>query len=149
MSTWMRDARRKATNCISTPVVSQPNVVRQEVVRRAPGRLAKVGLPVFSGKLEEWSDFKRLFLELTQEELFSPCFVLANMRQQLPSEAVELMAGITDPEEAWKRLDRRYGNRLQAILHAKQRLKTCKVGSGPNREPQTGSGNGCNSFKGC
>ena len=98
--------------------------------RRGISRLERISLPRFSGRLEEYADFKRVFQELTQSEAYPDCFMLTQMRERLPKEAVALLAGVTCVATAWKQLDRRFGNREQAIMQAKHRLWCVKVGNG-------------------
>ena len=60
-----------------------------------------MSLTCFSGKAEEWPEFRRYFTELTAEEQFSPAIMMAQLREHLSSkEAKALIAGKTDPTEA-------------------------------------------------
>ena len=82
-----------------------------------------MSLPCFSGKAEEWPEFRRYFLELTAEERFSPAIMMAQMREHLSSrEAKALIAGKTDPAEAWTALNRRYGDNDLALVNVKYKL---------------------------
>ena len=74
--------------------------------------------------------FKQVFQELTKPELYPDCIMLTQMRAKLPREAVNLLAGVTEVMTAWKQLDRRYGNREEAIMQVKHQLRNVKVGNG-------------------
>ena len=88
---------------------------------RAGGVLdRKVTLPTFSGKAEEWPEFWRYFLELTAEEGFSPAIMMAQLREHLSiKEAKALIAGNTDPADAWAALNSRYGDKEMALVNVK------------------------------
>jgi uncharacterized membrane protein len=82
----------------------------------------KVSLPTFSGKAEEFHEFRRVFTELAEHEDYSDPLYLSQLRGRLSGDAKLVIVGITAVEEAWEELGRRYGSREQAILVARQRL---------------------------
>ena len=111
-----------------------------------PGRshLQKVPLPYFSGKAEEWPEFRRYFEELTKDEHFPPGIMMAQIRGHLQTnEAKAMIAGKTNPTEAWTALDKWYGDKELALVnvrHKLARLDTSKgAGRGRGRDPPTGS----------
>ena len=129
ISGGLRQATAQVIGGVHDPIVRhEPQVIATN--RRGISRLERIALPRFSGKLEEYHDFKRIFKGLTVAEDLPECFMLTQLRDRLPKEAVELLAGVTEVGIAWKHLDRRYGNRDQAIMQAKHRLRHAKVGTG-------------------
>ena len=76
-----------------------------------------------SEKAEYWPEFWRYFTELTAEEQFSPAIMMAQLREHLSSrKAKALIAGKTDPVEAWIALNRRYGDKDLALVNIKYKL---------------------------
>ena len=85
--------------------------------------LQRVKLPVFTGRAEDWPEFRRLFQELTEGEGLRPAVLLAQLRDSLNCEqAKSLIVGKTVVAEAWNVLDRRYGDRELAVINAKYQL---------------------------
>ena len=46
----------------------------------------------------------------------------ATLTAKIPEEAKRIITGITDPNEAWKRLDERYGDKKIAVVAAMRDL---------------------------
>ena len=83
----------------------------------------RVPLPYFSGKAEEWPEFRRYFCELTADEHFPPGIIMAQIREHLHTkEAKALIAGRTDPTEAWTTLDKRYGDKELTLVNIRCKL---------------------------
>ena len=85
-------------------------------------KLEKIKLPQFSGKCEEWGDFKRVFEELVGPENYPPILYLTQLRSLLPKEAVARIEGVTAIHEAWERLDKRYGDVQLTVITIQRRL---------------------------
>ena len=113
--TLPEDEREGASRDRDAPYVDFENWTRrarvkvwqytQETPPKAHGlarsHLQRVPLPYFSGKAEEWPDFRRYFGELTKDEQFPPGIMMAKIRKHLQTkEAKALIAGKTDPTEA-------------------------------------------------
>ena len=96
------------------------------VCSRTQGHLEKARLPNFSGRSEDYADFKSLFQQLCGGERYPSVIELTQLRQKIPKDAVQTIAGLTSPSEAWKRLDEIYGNRESAILSAIRKLRAFK-----------------------
>ena len=92
------------------------------------GYLERVRLPLFSGSVEDYGEFKTQFQELCKGEHYSGVIELAQLRQKLPKEAVALLTGLATPDVAWKRLDETYGNVDMQVLAALKRLRAFKPG---------------------
>jgi hypothetical protein len=89
----------------------------------ARSNLQRVKLPVFTGRAEDWPEFRRLFQELTEGEGLRPAVLLAQLRDSLNCEqAKSLIVGKTVVDEAWNVLDRRYGDRELAVINTKYQL---------------------------
>ena len=56
------------------------------------------------GKQESWAEFKSLFQELMRASGQGYVLEMAQVTDKLPAEAKQLIAGITDPKEAWTQL---------------------------------------------
>ena len=107
----------------ATPATSEP-----EGCSRRGGFLERVKLPMFSGAIEDYGEYKSQFKELCRGESYTDVIVLAQMRQKLPKEALSLIYGIGTSGEAWARLDETYGNTDLQVLAALKRLRNFKVG---------------------
>ena len=99
---------------------------------RTQGHLEKVRLPNFSGRSEDYAEFKMLFQQLCGGEMYPSVIELTQLRQKIPKDAVQTIAGLTSPGEAWKRLDEIYGNRESAILSAIRKLRAFKPSKSAN-----------------
>ena len=76
-----------------------------------------------SGEAEDWPEFRRYFLELTEKEGLPPAILMAQLREQLDTqEARAMIAGKTDPTEAWAALNSRYGDKELALVNVMQKL---------------------------
>ena len=111
----------------------------QEAPPRSQGasrsHLQRVSLPTFSGKAEEWPEFRRYFLELATEERFSPAVMIAQLREHLSTkEAKALIAGKTDPADAWAALNSRYGDKELALVNVKYKLINLDTSKGKGYE---------------
>ena len=93
---------------------------------RSAGHVEKVKLPTFSGRQEDFAEFRGQFRELCQGERYTPILEMAQLRLKLPKEALTTITGLQCPEEAWKRLEELYGNRVLSILSAIKHLQDFK-----------------------
>ena len=63
--------------------------------------LQRVPLPTFSGEAEDWPEFRRFFLELTEKEGLPPAVIMVQLREHLDTQVARAMiAGKTNPVEA-------------------------------------------------
>ena len=108
------------------PPPQEPRRAQDAGCQRRGGFLERVRLPVFSGSIEDYGEYKTQFQELCKGEAYSEVVELAQMRQKLPKEAVTLICGITTPAAAWARLDETYGNTDMQVLAALKRLRAVK-----------------------
>ena len=108
---------------------SQPPSKPMEVppYRRSGGFVEKVRLPVFTGSIEDYAEFKGQFRQLCSGEGYTEIIELAQMRQKLPKEAVDLIAGLSSTSKAWLRLDEKYGNVEMSVITALKRLRNFKT----------------------
>ena len=90
---------------------------------RSRGHVEKVKLPTFSGRQEDFAEFKNQFRELCKGEQYTPVLEMAQLKQKLPREALAAIGGIQCPEVAWKRLEEVYGNREISIMSAIKNLR--------------------------
>ena len=85
--------------------------------------MEKVKLPTFSGRQEDFAEFKNQFRELCKGEQYTPVLEMAQLKQKLPKEALAAIGGLQCPEVSWKRLEEVYGNREISIMSAIKNLR--------------------------
>ena len=102
----------------------QTNVVTVGRARR--GHVEKVKLPTFSGRQEDFPEFRNQFRELCKGEQYTPVLEMAQLKQKLPREALAAIGGLQCPEISWKRLEEVYGNREILIMSAIKNLRDFK-----------------------
>ena len=93
---------------------------------RTRGHVEKVKLPTFSGKQEDFAEFRNQFRELCKGEQYTPVLEMAQLKQKLPKEALAAIGGLQCPDVAWKRLEEVYGNRELSIMSAIKNLRDFK-----------------------
>ena len=71
---------------------------------RSAGHVEKVRLPTFSGRHEEFAEFRRQFQELCRGEKYTPVLEMAQLRLKIPKEAVHALGGLQMLDDAWSRL---------------------------------------------
>jgi hypothetical protein len=89
--------------------------------------LEKVRLPTFSGKIEDWADFKSCFNELIQIGNYPALVQIAQLKCKLPTEAIDLITGLDTVDKVWSRLDERYGNKEITVVTALAKLLRTEV----------------------
>ena len=120
---WIRGARAKVRRITLESPKSGPG-------HKRPSKLERIPLLQFLGQPEQWPDFKRQFLEFTENEGLGPASLLAHLRKSLPPAARALVAGRVDLKEVWAALDRRYGDTNFAIINTKAKLAQLDTGRG-------------------
>ena len=115
---WLWDASDRTTR--------RPREEHSTSCQRSVGHVEKVKLPTFSGRQEEFSEFRNQFRELCRGEKYTPVLEMAQLKTKLPKDALTTIAGLQCPEEAWKRLEELYGNRELSILSALKALRDFK-----------------------
>ena len=125
MDTIKREYWRFKRRAAPAPPVLTP-AAPTSICSRTQGHLEKVCLPNFSGRPEDYADFKSLFQQLCGGERYPSIIKLTQLRQKILKDAVQTIAGLTAPSKAWKRLDEIYGNRESAILSAIRKLRAFK-----------------------
>ena len=88
-------------------------------------------LPQFSGKQEEFAEFRGQFHELCKGEGYTAILEMAQVKTKLPREALTAIAGLQDPETGWSRLEELYGNRELSILSALKCIHKFKSSKAP------------------
>ena len=71
--------------------------------------------------------FQFQFQQLCVGESYSDIVELAQLRQKLPRDAVQVVAGLSSPDIVWSRLDEVYGNCEMPILTALKRVRSFKT----------------------
>ena len=126
---WIRGARAKVRKHTKEAPPRSQGASRSH--------LQRVSLPTFSGKAEEWPEIQRYFLELTAEERFSPAVMMAQLREHLSTkEAKALIAGKTDPADAWAALNSRYGDKDLALVNITYKLVNLDTSKGEGCEKE-------------
>ena len=94
----------------------------QKVARKLPEScqivarklINRTSFPRFDGRQETWAEFRRLFTELLKESRQSKVLEIARLTEKIQEEARRMITGITNPQEAWERLDERYKDKKLA-----------------------------------
>ena len=92
--------------------------------------LERIRLPNFSGKPEDWAEFRREFLDLVESDQLPASIHISHLKKSLPREAKLLIDGITDSKEAWSHLNKQYGDKTLAIINTKAILLSHDAGNG-------------------
>ena len=72
---------------------------------------------------------------MTENEHFPPAIMMAQLREHLiTKEAKALIAGKTDPTEAWTALNKRYGDKDLALVNVKYKLASLDTSRGDGYE---------------
>ena len=69
-------------------------------------------------------------MELLKESRQSKVLEIARLTGKIPEEARRMITGIMNPQEAWERLDERYGDKKLAIMAAMMDLTQLKMPTG-------------------
>ena len=94
-------------------------------------QLAKLKLTSFSGRAEDWPEFRQVFNDFTRGEELTDAVLIAYLRESLTTrDAKGLLEGKTATTEAWKALDRRFRDRKLTIINTKHNLSKLDVGRG-------------------
>ena len=109
-----------------SPVAPAADFAQPDQWAHHGGQVEKVKLPQFNGNFEDYSEFKSQFQQLCQGEGYSPVLELAQLRANLPTEAVTAIIGQLIPERAWERLDELYGNKETSVVAVLKRLRNFK-----------------------
>ena len=91
-------------------------------VSRFRSYLERSKLPVFSGQVEEFPEFRKQFQELVRNEDIPEAVLLSKLKASVPAEGKELLVGVEIMSQAWSNLQKRYGDRKVAILTIQARL---------------------------
>ena len=105
---------------------ARPTSADAALPRKATGHMEKVKLPTFSGRQEDFAEFRCQFRELCAGEGYTSILELAQLKMKLPKDALSTIAGLQCPELAWKRLEEMYGNCELSILSALKNLREFK-----------------------
>ena len=101
---------------------------------RSSGHIEKVKLPTFSGKQEDFAEFRAQFRELCRGERYTPVLEMAQLKIKLPKEALTSIAGLKCPEMAWARMEEVYGNREISIMSALKNLREFRTSKSASHE---------------
>merc|ERR1711867_38038 len=84
-------------------------------------------MPDFNGGILDYPDFKATFNALTQGQGYMDEAILIYLKRALPSSAKHLLTGTKTVEQAWERLDNRFGNTHQRTLAIYERLSKVEL----------------------
>ena len=128
MYAWLRQARRRNWAAVPEP---EPPAVQQLLPTAGAAHLERAKLPRFDAKPENYAEFKRRFQELVRAVKSSPVLEMTYLVDHLAPEAARYVRGVREPDVAWAKLDKRYGNRQLAIMTARHQLASVKLPKGP------------------
>ena len=111
-------------DCLETlaPVTTQSDSTPRLFNHHPRSFVERSKLPVFSGKVEEFPEFRKQFQELTKEEGFPEAILISKLKTAVLAEVRELLVGVDTISGAWSSLQKRYGDRKVAILTIQARL---------------------------
>ena len=102
--------------------VASPSQTANTSCQHQQNPFKKLDPPRFTGKVQDFPRFRKLFGELTNGVGLTDTVLLQHLRSCLPKEALELIKDSDTTAEAWKALERLYGDRETAILTVLQRI---------------------------
>ena len=111
IATNLRDARQNLTRKESTIQVSfgsNPQFSRNY--------LEKLSLPAFSGKVADYPSFRQRFKDLTANEGYPNSVVVEHLKNATPKDCHHIVEGSSSPEEAWARLDEKFGDATMTVV---------------------------------
>ena len=96
--------------------------------------IERMKLPRFSGKAEDYWEFRECFHTLVKDAYPEPALYLLQLKQHLDSrEAQNLLRGMTVVQEAWNTLDQHFGDEDAAINTVLANLRRLKLsGNSPH-----------------
>ena len=114
---------------LSLPCLPVPATSATPSVPAAQGRanLKRIELPVFSGAVEDYWEFRQCFHTLVADSYTDHPLYLMQLKNHLRGEAKDMLRGITTVEEAWSVLDQHFGDHNAAIATITTRLRHLKV----------------------
>ena len=83
--------------------------------------IEKLKLPVFSGKVEDWPEFRAIFMDMMSN--VPETAKIQYLKSNLPAKDVRQISGLTTLADAWERLERTYGNVQLNIITVKGNLE--------------------------
>ena len=120
---WLMVAKHRNWSCVQDPPPAPPPPA-------GTGGLERVKLPFFTGRPEDWADFRREFQEMVRAANYSPVLEMKVLRDHLKEESRAYITGVTVPAEAWELLNKKYGDRTLAMLTTRHRLVSLKLPRG-------------------
>ena len=103
------------------------SIKQRELVERTP-------FPSFGGSQKGWENFKTVFQEMISLSGHVKAQELAQLAANLPMEARLWVEGVAEPEQEWRHLDKKYGDKDLDALSTMYRLELLKLLQGPARK---------------
>ena len=94
--------------------------------------IEKLKLPTFSGKIEEWPEFRAVFVDMMTNVPESAR--IQYLKSNLPAKDVQQISGLTTMKDAWERLERTYGNVQLNIITVKSNLEKFQPSGGQDHK---------------
>ena len=91
-------------------------------------------LPTFSGKVEEYWEWREVFRALVTDDIMSPPLYIHQLKIHLKGDAKEMLQGVTRVEDAWEVLDMYFGDTTAAIATITAKLRHLKPGGAPHEK---------------
>ena len=118
----MRRARGSASSSGSgIPAVIPPSVPMPDGYRGYKPFLERLKPPTFSGKVEDWPEFRAVWQELLAD--MPESVQIQHIKTNLPANDSKRIAGIKTMREVWQRLERVYGDKELNIVTVKSNLE--------------------------
>ena len=92
--------------------------------------LERVLFPEFNRMLVNWADFRRVLKEMMKDSGQGQVLEIARLTSAIPKDDGEIDEEMAEPEEAWKKLGERYGDRKLTIIEEMSDLTEIKLTAG-------------------
>ena len=85
--------------------------MKEHTHRAEACRIKRTPWPKFSGAQEDWPQFSRITKDIMKISGHGEALRMAQLSDSLSQEWRLLITGVSNKEEAWAELDKKYGNR--------------------------------------
>ena len=118
----MRAARRTtpSSNSARSSAPSEGSLENQSTFARP--FLEKLKVPTFSGRVEDWPEFRSVWKDLLAR--YPDTVQVQHIKTHVPAGDARRIAGVKTMEEVWKRLEKIYGDTQLNILTVKTNLES-------------------------
>ena len=114
------DIRHASSATPSSDTRSTPDSTRHAATGLRPF-IERLKPPTFSGKIEDWPEFRSVWTELLAE--YPENVQVQHLREHIPETDKKRIVGVKTMGEIWRRLEKVYGNTELNIITVKMNLE--------------------------